>query len=50
MATMDALNEKMGKETAPRAPEKNAPWHLRCASQSPRYKTNWDELMVAHPK
>ncbi|WP_340146862.1 DUF4113 domain-containing protein [Halomonas sp. PA16-9] len=29
-------------------PEKNAPWHLRCANRSPRYTTNWDELMVAY--
>ncbi|MCB8887669.1 DUF4113 domain-containing protein [Vreelandella malpeensis] len=49
MATMDALNEKMGKGTVRlRLPEKNAPWHLRCASRSPRYTTNWDELMRAY--
>ena len=29
-------------------PEKNAPWHLRCANRSPRYTTHWDELMVAY--
>ncbi len=51
MATMDALNEKMGKGTVRLGlPEKNAPWHLRCANRSPRYTTNWDELMVAHAK
>ena len=49
MATMDALNEKMGKGTVRLGlPEKNAPWHLRCANRSPRYTTNWDELMVAY--
>nr|WP_286086870.1 DUF4113 domain-containing protein [Halomonas sp. S3-1-1] len=40
MAAMDALNEKMGKGTVRRGlPEKNAPWHLRCAHRSPRYTT-----------
>ncbi|MEC4767917.1 Y-family DNA polymerase [Halomonas sp. CUBES01] len=49
MATMDALNEKMGKGTVRLGlPEKNAPWHLRCAHRSPRYTTNWDELMRAY--
>ncbi|MCW4148549.1 Y-family DNA polymerase [Halomonas sp. 18H] len=49
MATMDALNEKMGKGTVRLGlPEKNAPWHLRCAHRSPRYTTNWDELMKAY--
>ncbi|WP_219863141.1 Y-family DNA polymerase [Vreelandella piezotolerans] len=49
MATMDALNEKMGKGTVRLGlPEKNAPWHLRCANRSPRYTTHWDELMVAY--
>ncbi|MGO2265125.1 DUF4113 domain-containing protein [Halomonas sp.] len=48
MATIDA-NEKMGKGTVRLGlPEKNAPWHLRCASRNPRYTTNWDELMVAY--
>jgi len=49
MTTMDALNEKMGKGTVRLGlPEKNVPWHLRCANRSPRYTTNWDELMVAY--
>lgn len=49
MATMDALNEKMGKGTVRLGlSEKNAPWHLRCAHRSPRYTTNWDELMKAY--
>lgn len=49
MATMDALNEKMGKGTVRLGlPEKNAPWHLRCANRSPRYTTHWDELMKAY--
>lgn len=49
MATMDALNEKMGKGTVRLGlPEKNAPWHLRCANRSPRYTTHWDELMRAY--
>jgi len=43
---MDVLNEKMGKGTVSLGlPEKNAPWHLRCANRSPRYTTNWYELM-----
>ncbi|MFS8173305.1 DUF4113 domain-containing protein [Vreelandella titanicae] len=29
-------------------PEKNAPWHLRCAIRSPRCTTNWDEMMRAY--
>jgi len=42
-------DEKMGKSTVRLGlPEKNAPWHLRCANRSPRYTTNWDELMVAY--
>lgn len=32
----------------PGLPEKNAPWHLRCANCSPRYTTHWDELMKAY--
>ncbi|QNU62276.1 DUF4113 domain-containing protein [Vreelandella titanicae] len=28
--------------------EKNAPWHRRCANRSPRYTTNWDELMKVY--
>ena len=49
MATMGALNEKMGKGTVRLGlPEKNAPWHLRCANRSPRYTTHWDELMKAY--
>ncbi|MBE0465554.1 DUF4113 domain-containing protein [Halomonas colorata] len=49
MATMDVLNEKMGKVTVRLGlPEKNAPWHLRCAHRSPRYTTNSDELMWAY--
>jgi len=49
MATMDALNEKMGKGTVRLGlPEKNAPWHLRCAHHSPRYTTRWDELLRAY--
>ncbi|WP_447894250.1 Y-family DNA polymerase [Vreelandella sp. GE22] len=49
MATMDELNEKMGKGTVRMGlPEKNTPWHLRCAHRSPRYTTNWDELMRAY--
>jgi DNA polymerase V len=49
MATMDALNEKMGKGTVRLGlPEKNAPWHLRCANRSPRYTTKWGELMKAY--
>lgn len=43
---MDALNEKMGKGTVRLdLPEKNAPWHLRCANRRPHYTTHWDELM-----
>ncbi|MGP9500254.1 DUF4113 domain-containing protein [Halomonas sp. AOP43-D1-4] len=49
MAAMDALNEKIGKGTVRLGlPEKNAPRHLRCASRSPRYTTNWDELMKTY--
>ncbi len=49
MATMKAMNEKMGKGTVRMGlPEKNAPWHLRCAHRSPRYTTNWDDLMRAY--
>lgn len=49
MATLDALNEKMGKGTVRLGlPEKNAPWHLRCAHRSPRYTTQWGELMRAY--
>ncbi|WP_404473723.1 DUF4113 domain-containing protein [Vreelandella venusta] len=48
MATMDALSEKMGKDTVRLGlSEKNVPWYLRCAKDSPRYATNWNELMKA---
>ncbi|MGP5308083.1 DUF4113 domain-containing protein [Vreelandella alkaliphila] len=41
MATIDAMNEKMGKGTVRLGlPEKNAPWHLHCANRSQRYTTN----------
>lgn len=49
MATMGALNEKMGKGTVRLGlPEKNAPWHLRCANRRSRYTTHWDELVRAY--
>ncbi len=43
MATMDALNEKMGKGVVRLGQaEKSAPWHLHCANRSPRYTMHWD--------
>ncbi|WP_074395778.1 MULTISPECIES: DUF4113 domain-containing protein [unclassified Halomonas] len=49
MATMDTLNEKMGKEAVRLGiSEKNGPWHLRCAHRSPCYTTRWDKLMRAY--
>ncbi|WNL40636.1 DUF4113 domain-containing protein [Halomonas sp. PAMB 3232] len=46
---MDALNEKIGKGTVCLGlPEKNAPWHLRCAHRRLRYTTKWGELMKAY--
>ncbi|WP_423841438.1 DUF4113 domain-containing protein [Vreelandella maris] len=46
---MNALNEKIGKETVGLGlPKKERPRHLRCANRSPRYTTNWDELMVTY--
>ncbi|GED23832.1 Y-family DNA polymerase [Halomonas halmophila] len=45
MATLDTLNERMGKGTVRLGvPRQNAAWQLRCAHRSPRWTTQWQEL------
>ncbi|MGM1051008.1 MAG: Y-family DNA polymerase [Pseudomonadota bacterium] len=49
MATLDALNQRMGRGTVKLGvPTPNAAWHLRCANRSPRWTTRWDELPAVH--
>lgn len=48
MATMDALNRRMGRGTIRIGiPSPGAAWHLRCAHRSPRYTTRWEEIPKA---
>ncbi|MDT0501126.1 MULTISPECIES: Y-family DNA polymerase [unclassified Halomonas] len=45
MATLDALNQRMGRGTIKLGmPSPSAAWHLRCANRSPRWTTRWKEL------
>lgn len=46
MRTLDCINEKLGKKAlfiAAEGTQRN--WKTRCARRSPRYTTQWDELM-----
>ena len=45
MATLDAMNQKMGRGTVRLGVARpDAAWQLRCAHRSARYTTNWQEL------
>ncbi|MGO2132921.1 MAG: Y-family DNA polymerase [Halomonas sp.] len=45
MATLDALNAKMGRDTITFGrPSPGAAWQLRCAHRTPRWTTRWAEL------
>lgn len=45
MAAMDALNQRMGRDTVKLGmPSLGAAWHLRCGHRSARWTTRWDEL------
>ena len=45
MATLDALNQRMGRGTVKLGvPTPNAACRQRCANRSPRWTTRWDEL------
>ncbi|MDO6786335.1 DUF4113 domain-containing protein [Cobetia marina] len=45
MATLDAMNQKMGRGTVRLGVDRpDAAWQLRCAHRSARYTTNWQEL------
>lgn len=46
MSTLDELNQKMGRGTVRLGvPRQNAAWHLRCAHRTPRWTTQWGELL-----
>ncbi|WP_458525664.1 Y-family DNA polymerase [Onishia taeanensis] len=48
MSTLDELNQKMGRGTVRLGvPRQNAAWQLRCAHRTPRWTTQWGELMRA---
>jgi DNA polymerase V len=53
MATLDALNKKMGRGAVRFGAEgpKDAAWHMRHSRRSPRWTTVWDELpMIRTPE
>ena len=51
MQTMDAVNQRFGKETLKLAATgKNPPWVMRSDSRSPRYTTDWKELPVVRAR
>ena len=46
MATVDRINEDLGPDTLFFGAEGiNREWKMRCGSRSPRYTTQWDELL-----
>lgn len=46
MQVMDLINRKMGKESIKVASEGfKRPWKMKQENKSPRYTTNWDELL-----
>lgn len=46
MATMDELNQKMGRDTLRLGmPTDGAAWHLRCANRTPRWSTRWEDVL-----
>ncbi len=46
MATMDELNQKMGRGTLRLGmPTDGAAWHLRCANRTPRWSTRWEDIL-----
>nr|WP_298411735.1 Y-family DNA polymerase [uncultured Halomonas sp.] len=48
MQTLDRLNAQMGRGTVRfGVPRKGAAWHLRCANRTPRWTTQWGELLKA---
>ena len=47
MATMDKLNRKLGKGTIQMGlPRKGNAWALRSERRTPRYTTQWNELLI----
>jgi len=45
MATLDAMNQKMGRGTVRLGVARpDAAWQLRCAHRTPRWTTQWNEL------
>ncbi|WP_392560373.1 DUF4113 domain-containing protein [Orbus mooreae] len=47
MQTLDAINQKMGKNTVQLgSARKKAPWQIKREFLSSRYTTRWDELLI----
>jgi len=46
MTVLDAINQRMGKDTIyPASAGVNKKWIMRAGNRSPRYTTDWDELV-----
>ncbi|QNU63659.1 DUF4113 domain-containing protein [Vreelandella titanicae] len=47
MATIDKLNRELGKGTVQMGlPCKGSAWSLRSERRTPRYTTQWNELLI----
>lgn len=46
MATMDKLNRELGRGVQLGLPRKGNVWSLRSERRTPRYTTQWNELLI----